>query len=66
MCLKYDSEKNTLKQTCSGKCKNKCGFVIDENNEVIASSTKPKKVQIEATTSSIDRFIKTPIRISNV
>ncbi|GAB5407944.1 MAG: hypothetical protein BalsKO_03090 [Balneolaceae bacterium] len=36
MCLKFDPEENTIKQTCSGKCKNKCG--LEKHNEEKAVS----------------------------
>ncbi len=48
MCLKFDPEENVLKQTCSGKCKNRCGFKPDQEDGTISSpEIHPKKVQIE-------------------
>ncbi len=51
MCLKFDPEENVLKQTCSGKCKNRCGFKPDQEEDSLSSSDiYPKKVQIEMVT----------------
>lgn len=65
MCLKFDPEENTIKQTCSGKCKNKCGFKLDHDRGAEKSSLKDAhRVQIE-TLSAENQFFKAPLLSNN-
>lgn len=43
MCLKFDPEENTVTQTCSGKCKNKCGLEKHKEGKTIDLSNLTKK-----------------------
>lgn len=62
MCLKFDPVKQKLKQTCSGTCKNKCGFKADEDaGRTSSSSHGPKVVRIRKGYSDALRFQEAPI-----
>ena len=61
MCLRFDPVKNTLKQTCSGTCKNKCGFKLDEDSgKPRPSSARAKVVRIEKGEQSKVQFQASP------
>lgn len=60
MCLKFDPEENILKQTCSGKCKNKCGF--KPNDDTSLSLMKVQKVRISISDHGSSQLKNTPIR----
>lgn len=62
MCLKFDPEENTLKQTCSGKCKNRCGFKLDDEQP---SSMKARKVHINKRDKTSDQLKDTPVQLRN-
>ncbi len=61
MCLKFDPVEQKLKQTCSGTCKNKCGFKHDEDTGLTRSSSAgPKVVQIEKGASGTNQYQTSP------
>lgn len=53
MCLKFDPEKNTIKQTCSGKCKNKCGLEKHHKEKAVNITLLPEKERNETADSMI-------------
>ena len=61
MCLKFDPEENTLKQTCSGKCKNRCGFKVDTDPDLM----KARKVRIGFKKQSSSELIDTPLGLKS-
>ncbi|MBO6525289.1 MAG: hypothetical protein JJ971_15785 [Balneolaceae bacterium] len=66
MCLKFDPVENTLKQTCSGTCKNKCGFKSDEDSVTAGSSSvKPTKVSIGKGTRDRNQYQVIPFLNKN-
>ena len=63
MCLRFDPVENTLQQTCSGKCKNKCGFKVDEDvHRALSSSTEPKVVRIGKVGQERNHFQASPLK----
>ncbi len=63
MCLKFDPKINELKQTRSGKCKNKCGFVLDGDKD--SSLKTVHTVHIEARNLTSVKLNDTPFLIQN-
>ncbi len=61
MCLKFDPEENTLKQTCSGKCKNKCGFKVDNDDDLMEA----RKVRIGFKKQTSSEMIDTPLGLKS-
>ena len=61
MCLKFDPEENTLKQTCSGKCKNKCGFKVDIDDNLMEA----RKVRIGFNKQTSSVLKDTPLRLKS-
>jgi|GEM_PF-5789312 len=61
MCLKFDPEENTLKQTCSGKCKNKCGFKVDNDDNLMEA----RKVRIGFNKQTSSVLKDTPLRLKS-
>lgn len=67
MCLRFDPIENTLNQTCSGTCKNKCGFKTDEDSVLAKSSlVKPRQVSVEKVTPTINKFQSAPYLNKNL
>lgn len=65
MCLKFDPEENIIKQTCSGRCKNKCGFILGQGEGAEkSSSNNAHRVQI-VTLSAANQFFRAPLLSNN-
>lgn len=52
MCLLFDAKKNKLKQTCTGKCKNRCGLEKHKEGRSIDLNrlTKSDEIRLSKTT----------------